>query len=86
MVERRGDTDCREPCKWASGTCQATFYGGPEGDVPGNVPGDVIGILAGCGSTLFGVELDGGKAWRHRLPGALQVSLWHVPGNCFMGF
>ena len=53
-------------------TCQATCQA-------------TLGILAGCGSPLFGVELDGGKSWRSRLPGALGVSLWHVPGNCFMG-
>ena len=37
-----------------------------------NVPGNVrhFGWLR---LALFGVELDGGKAWRSRLPGALGV-------------
>ena len=40
-----------------------------------------LGILAGCGSPLFGVELDGGKLWRRKFPGALKVFGVNVPGN-----
>ena len=39
---------------------------GIERDAPGIVPGDVRD-LGGCGSPVFGVELDGGKLWRGSL-------------------
>ena len=62
------------PWTGALGVRATTVLWVPEGDVAGNVPGHVRHLRwlrLACFWMIFGIESDGEKAWRRRLPHAM---------------